>query len=59
MNIFVRTEERIRMEAASQAINKTIRRVEERLNIFVPPVGSPTQRRDQMIDILDSLLRNR
>lgn len=45
-------KERIRKEAASQAIHKTIRLVEQRLNIEVPRVGSPTDNRDLMIEII-------
>ncbi len=45
-------EECIRMEAASQAINKTIRLMRRRLNINFPSDGTPTENRDLMIEII-------
>ena len=50
-------EERIRKEAASQAINKTIRLMAIRLNIPFPSVGTPTDYRDLMIEIIKSRMR--
>ena len=45
-------EDAIRQEAASQAINKTIRMVEQRLDIQIPKVGSPSENRELMIEII-------
>ena len=50
-------EQQIRQEAASQAINKTIRLISERTNIPFPTVGTPSENRDAMIEILRSRLR--
>ena len=52
------SEDLIRKEAASQAINKTIRLVEQRLGIQIIRVGTPTENRDEMIDTLRDMLRN-
>ena len=56
MNTFKDSEAVIRQEAASQAINKTIRLVEQRLDIEVPRVGTPTQNRDEMIETLRRMI---
>lgn len=45
-------EQQIRQEAASQAINKTIRLISERTNIPFPTVGTPSENRAAMIEIL-------
>ena len=50
-------EQQIRQEAASQAINKTIRLISERTNIPFPTVGTPSENRDAMIEILRNRLR--
>ena len=50
-------EDRIRKEAASQAIKKTIRLMGMRLNIQFPSVGTPTEDRDLMIEIIKSRMR--
>ncbi len=49
-------EQRIRKEAASQAINKTIQLTGERLDIVFPPGVTPSDSRDIMIEILSRLL---
>lgn len=50
-------EQRIRMEAASQAINKTIRLMSERTGIPFPLVGTPSDDRDAMIEIIRHQIR--
>ena len=52
MYSLMQREERIRMEAASQAINRTIQMMEAGLNIRFPRVGTPTENRDAMIEEL-------
>ena len=54
MNKLWSRKERIRMEAASQAINRTIQLMEAGLNIRFPRVGTPTENRDAMIAELRS-----
>lgn len=49
--------ERIRAEAASRAINKTIRLIGEGVSMPFPQAGTPTENRDAMIEILRSRLR--
>lgn len=50
-------EQRIRTEAASQAINKTIRLMSERTGIPFPSVGTPSEDRDVMIEIIKHRIR--
>ncbi len=50
-------EDHIRMEAASRAINKTIRLVGRGVNIPFPLAGTPTENREAMIEILRYRLR--
>ena len=57
MNITKEQLERIRIEASSQAINKTIRLVSEELNITFPQLGTPTENRAAMVDVLRIRLR--
>ena len=52
------SEDVIRQEAASQAINKTIRLVEQRLDIKFIRVGTPTENRDEMIEALRNMIHN-
>lgn len=59
MYITSRNEQRIRMEAASQAINKFIREVEEGLNIVVPSGGTPSERRTETVRILRQRIQGR
>lgn len=47
----------IRAEAASQAINETIRLISERTGIQFPQVGTPSENRAAMIEILRRRLR--
>ena len=49
--------EQIRQEAASQAINKTIRLISEGTKIQFPTAGTPSENRAAMIEILRSHLR--
>ena len=42
----------IRKQAASQAINRTIRLIGEELNVTFPQNGTPTENRATMIEIL-------
>ena len=42
----------LRAEAASRAINRTIRMVGEELDISFPTVGTPSENRELMIAIL-------
>ena len=49
--------EQIRQEAASQAINKTIRLISEGTKIPFPTVGTPSENLAAMIEILRSRLR--
>lgn len=46
----------IRQEAASQAINKTIRLISEGTKIPFPTGGTPSENRSAMIEILRSRL---
>ena len=50
-------ENQIRAEAASKSIYTTIRLVEQRLNIKIPLVGTPSENRDLMIEIIRSRMR--
>ncbi len=45
--------------AASMAIRKTIRNVEEALGIAFPRGGSPSEDRDMMVEVLRDLLYGR
>ena len=47
-----KSETQIRKQASSQTIYKTIQMVEQRLDIEIPRVGSPTENRDLMIEII-------
>ena len=51
-----RNLERIRAEAASQAINKTIRLIGEGVRMPFPKAGTPSENREAMIEILRSRL---
>lgn len=50
------SEDIIRKKAASQSINKTIRMVELGLNLKFRRVGTPTENREEMIEVLRSML---
>lgn len=50
-----RWKQRIRQEAASQAIEKTIQAVEEGLNTTFPRGGTPSDSRDMMKTILSTM----
>ena len=52
-------EDRIRMEAASQSINETIRLIEERLDTTFRRGDTPSASRDIMIETLGRLLEER
>ena len=54
MNQFV--ESRIRQEAASQGINKTVTMIANAMNVNVPYGPSPSERREILISIITSRL---
>ena len=49
-------EDTIRQEAASQAINKTIKMVEQALNVKFRRIGTPAENREEMIEELRGML---
>ena len=52
-------ETQIRKEASSRTIEKTIKGVENALNIKIRRMGTPTQNREEMFYVLKAILRRR
>ena len=46
-------------EAASKAINSTVSRIATAMNIAVPPGGTPSERRDNLIRMLQAQFSQR